>query len=170
MKFQIKFAKIIPKPKRELTKLSPQQKFDRLARRLSRNSKSKLRKYHFNAIEAGSTLIVFDGEGIEVYQGENSVKGCKVARQLCLAMYFSASNQNGGFAFTTNVNFEFQSLAEIRANQEQVKKQLEYNPFVICKDCKFQFENEIERYLHVCTDNWIVFEFPEPQRRIYSYA
>jgi len=167
MRFQIGFAKIISKPKRELIKLSPQQKFSRLAKKLDKG-KIKLKKYHFNAIEAGNTIIVFDGEGIEVFQGENSVKGCQVARQHCLALYFSSNKQSGGFSFTTNVNYEFQTLAEIRRNQEIVKKQLEYNPFVICADCKFQFEDEIERSLHKCTDQWIVFEFPKPLRRIYA--
>src|ERR1051325_7911485 len=169
MKFKLGFAKIIPKPKRELVKLSPQQRFNRLANRINKG-KVKLRKFHFNAIEAGKTIIVFDGEGIEVFQGENSVKGCQIARQDCLALYFSSKNQSGGFTFTTNVNYEFQTLEEIRKAQDQVKKQLEYNPFTVCNDCKFQFENEEEKNLHVCTEQWIVFEFPKPRKRVYAYA
>jgi len=169
MRFQIGFAKIIPKPKRELIKLSPQQKFSRLAKKLDK-SKIKLKKFHFNAIEAGKTIIVFDGEGNEVFQGENSVKGCQIARQHCLALYFSSKNQSGGFTFTTNVNYEFQTLEEMRKAQDQVKKQLEYNPFTVCNDCKFQFENQDEMKLHICTDQWIVFEFPKPRKRVYAYA
>lgn len=169
MKFQLGFAKIIPKPKRELIKLSPQQKFNRLANRINKG-KVKLRKYHFNAIEVEKTLIVFDGEGIEVFQGENSVKGCQIARQCCLAIFLSAKNQNGGFSFTSNVNFEFQTLEEIRKAQTMVKNQLEYHPFILCADCKFQFETQLELSLHKCTDKWVCFEFPKPQKRIYAYA
>jgi len=169
MRFQIGFAKIIPKPKRELIKLSPQQKFSRLSKKLDKG-KIKLKKYNFNAIESGKVIIVFDGEGIEVFQGENSVKGCQIARQFCLNLFFSAKNQSGGFTFTPNVNYEYQTLEEIRKAQDQVKKLLEYNPFVICAECKFQFENEKERDLHKCTDQWIIFEFPKPRKRVYAYA
>lgn len=167
-KFQLNFAKIIPKPKRSTIKVSPQEKFNRILRKASKG-KVKIRKYHFNAIEAGKTLIVFDGEGNEVYQGENSVNGCRVARLHCQALYFASENQNGGFNFT-NPNFEHQTLEEIRIAQKMVRNLAEYNPFILCKDCRFQFETQIELSLHKCTEQWICFEFSKPQKRIYTHA
>lgn len=167
-KFKLCFTKVIPKPKRTIIKLSPQEKFNRIVRK-SAKGKIKIRKYHFNAIEAGKTLIVFDGEGTEVFQGENSVNGCRIARQACLAMFLSAKNQNGGFSFT-NPNFEFQTLEEIRNAQRMVRNLAEHNPFILCADCKFQFETQIEMNLHKCTEQWVCFEFPKPQRRIYAHA
>lgn len=164
MKFKLGFAKIISKPKRSLIQLTPQEKFNRISAKFKKG-KIKLRKYHFNAIESGKVLTVFDGEGIEVFQGENSVKGCRVARQCCLAIFLSAINQNGGFTFTTNANFEFQTLDELRLNHAMMQKHLDHKNLPVCINCKFQFSDETDKNMHLCTENWMIFEFRQMRRQ-----
>lgn len=100
-KFQINFAKYIPKQEREIVKLSPKQKFDRIVRRLSvKDKKSHLRRFHFNVIENGNEIVIFDGEGNEIMKTNNCIEGCIEARQKCLSIFLSSNDKNGGFKFT----------------------------------------------------------------------
>jgi hypothetical protein len=171
-KFKLSFAKYIPKPQRQRLSVSPQEKFNRLAKRLKNKGKNhQLRKFHFNAIESSKTIIVFNGEGNETIQAENSRNGYIQARLHCLNLYFASDNQNGGFSFTTNANLEFQTLDELRKNQQLVRNNLDHHAFVNCSSCKFQFEDQDEMNLHKCNDDkekgWTVFEFVKI-RRIYA--
>lgn len=100
-KFQISFAKHVPKEKREKILLSPKDKFNRIARRLIGKDKNlHLRKFHFNVIENGSEIVIFDGEGKEIMKASNCIEGCIEARQKCLSIFLSAKDKNGGFKFT----------------------------------------------------------------------
>lgn len=160
MPIKIQIAKILPIAKRERALISPQEKFNRLSRRLkNKGNKFKLRKYHFNAISSVKVITVFDGEGIEVFQGENSINGCRVARQYCLAIFLSAENQNGGFNWTMDFNPEFQTLEELREAELATRRNLDYKPFIVCLECKFQFETNVELGRHICTEQFMILEF-----------
>lgn len=137
--------------------LTSQQRFDRLIKRLSR-SRTKLRKFHFNLLQGlNGKVCLFDGDGIEVDQFTNSIEGIRIARQTALRLFLSNENQQGGFNFTSAINPEFMSFEEIEKARLQTRKLLDYQPFHLCSNCKFQFETE-EFGSHRCIvgENWAV--------------
>lgn len=156
MKFQLSqkpYVKVCRLPKIELT---PKQKFDRLAFRLDK--KTKLRLYHFNLIPHGKKVFLFNGIGDELGFYDFSIDGIRQARIDALAIFQEAKNQNGGYSVTAPA-MDFLSYEEIELAKKQTSKLLAYNPFVICKDCKFQFENERELQNHRCSESWAILEF-----------
>ncbi len=167
MPIKIQLVKITPKMARDRILISPQERFNRLSKRqINRGKNYKLRRFHFNAIENGNIIVLFDGLGNNLGDFDNSVIGCRLARQFALKLFHASDNQNGGFLFT-NPNFEYQTPEELEMVGLLARKNVEYHPFAICKDCKFQFQDNIEMSLHKCTENWMIFEFTRI-RRVYA--
>lgn len=153
MPIKIQLGKIPEIVKRERVLISPQEKFNRLSRRIKNKSKeNQLRKFHFNVIEAGKTIVVFDGEGIEVLQAENSRNGYALARIHCRQLFLSAllEDRNGGFIFNqpdiTNRE-DIPVSISLKAPKEPIMK--------ICNCCNFYFPIE-EITLHICSRNWLM--------------
>lgn len=138
--------------------LTSQQRFERIKFKLSKN-KTKLRLFHFNLIEGlNGKVVLFNGDGKEIGLFNNSLEGARIARQTALNLFLASEDQNGGFSFTSSVNYEFMSYEEIEKAKLQTSRLLDYNPFKVCKNCDFQFEPE-EFLLHKCIvgATWIVF-------------
>lgn len=159
MPIKLSFVPYIP-PIKYLTKitLTPAQRFERITRKLDK-SKTILRKYHFNLVEGlNNKTCLFDGEGKEIGSFEKSIEGTRIAREVALNIFLFGENQNGGFQFTSSINNELMSYDEIERAKMQTKKNLEYQPFNLCKNCEFQFEPE-DFSIHHCIigRNWIVF-------------
>lgn len=174
-KFQINFVKYVKRPKRPKIIVSPQEKFNRLAKRLkNKNNKSQLRKHHYNAIEAGKKIIVFDGDGIEVFQAENLQKGYVQARLHCLSLFFASENQAGGYTFTFNFNCELLTAEELEEAKESTRRSLSYvlpkeevETSMKCNYCFFEFQSKNEYDIHQCSHGskgWIVFEFTKVRK------
>jgi hypothetical protein len=134
-------------------KLTPKEKFDRIAKPLGK----RLRKFHFNIIESGKEIHLFNGLGEDLGTFSNDVKGARLARELALSLFNSASpiQQNGGYLINSP-NYEALSDEEIVEERLHTMKLMEYHPFNVCKDCKGQFEDE-EFKLHRCIlgRNWV---------------
>lgn len=162
--------------------LTPQEKFARVLKKYDKQAR-RSRKFHFVAIATTHELFVFDGEGKEICNVENSVKGCRTAREICLDLFLNNPNQNGGYSFTAP---SFENLTEEEFEQTILTtyKHLEFHAFTqaeylngeyeqekknFCYDCETQFADRIKLSQHLCTENWIVKEFFPIKQRQYYY-
>lgn len=150
------------------TILTPQEKFARIQKTMDKRTR-RLRKYHFVAIETTKLLYVFDGEGIEIGQFDNSVAGCRLARLMCVELFLASNNQNGGYSFSgpnyenlTEEEYE-QSIAMIKKHHDSPIIDHSYANNYLCRDCdSFYYGKEAFRS-HLCTDNWVMLD-----NRVYS--
>jgi len=173
------------------TILTPQEKFQRILSKHDKRSR-RLRKYHFTAIPTTELIYVFDGEGNEICQEQNSVAGCRTARQICLAIFLSAENQNGGYSFS-GPNYENLSDDELDAAILATYKNLGHRAFLpdeliirdkegkiisgeyeaekknFCYECETQFEDRVKLSRHLCTEQWMVREFFPVKHRQYFH-
>jgi len=158
------------------TILTPAEKFARIQKNLDKRAR-RLRKFHFTAIETTNLLYVFSGEGIEIIQVENSVVGCRLARQVCLELFLSSEpcDRFGGYKFN-GPNYENLSDAELEMVMLQTRRSLEFAPFtkeeldsgeyelskfnlIFCGECNFAFQNKAAKEKHLCTDQFMIREF-----------
>jgi hypothetical protein len=157
--------------------LTPLEKFDRIQSKMDKKSR-RLRKYHFVAIASTKNLFVFNGNRVQVLIEENSVIGCRRARNYCLELFLNSpkSDQHGGYNFTSP-NFENLTDAEYEKVQFSVRKNLDYRIFTpeeikeliasgdnplarnFCYECRTEFDYRWNLKSHVCTDNWLIVNF-----------
>lgn len=162
------------------TVLTPQEKFARILKQYDKRAR-RLRKYHFVTIETTNLLYVFDGEGIEICQVENSISGARQAREICLNLFLTSDNQNGGYTFS-GPNFENLTDEEIEQRIYATHNHLEYRKFSVdeileygeekknfCYDCETQFQDRVKLSQHLCTEQWLVREFFPIKQRQYFY-
>lgn len=154
MPIKIQIAKLPEIAKRERLLISPQEKFNRLSRRLViKGKRFQLRKFHFNVISSGKSIVVFDGNGIEAITTENSINGYRLARLHCLELFLNAKDQNGGFLFTMlNLENDDEIPASINITSP---KDIEMKQ---CNFCTFYFEKD-KIDLHVCAKTWMISNF-----------
>lgn len=97
----LQFVKIIPKPEREIKSLSIEEKFIQLKRETEARTKQPLKKFHFQLIEHDSKLILLNGNGSQLLEVENSIKGEREARNFAVELFTEAKdeNRNGGYKF-----------------------------------------------------------------------
>jgi hypothetical protein len=143
--------------------MSPAEKFSRLSKRLASKGKGhKLRKFHFTVIASGALITVFDGDGIEVIRASNNIDGYRIARAHAIRL-FLASDQHGGFDWNSP-NVEYQTPEELAATQQQTIRDLSHHPLAICKDCKFDFSDQLDLRKHKCSEQWMILEFSKVKR------
>lgn len=157
MKFQLSQTPYVKVCKLLKIELSPKEKFDRLTRKIQTKG-SKLRKYHFNLIPHGGSVILFDGLGNEFGTYSFDVRGIRSARIFALELFQESKNQNGGYSVTAPT-MDFLTQEEMTLVKKQTSNLLNYNPFIVCKDCRFQFESEKELRNHRCGKTWAILEF-----------